>query len=345
MLFMVITMSTIYVREQGATIRRKGERLLISKQGQMLDEIPLANVSQVVLMGNIQMTAQAAATLLDREVDVVFLSSYGKFRGRLMTAGSKHVRLRQLQLRQMSEESQALPLAKAIVEGKIYNQYALLQGQSERTHTPFLFQKEKKDILQMHQAVSQVSSLEVLRGYEGKAAASYFGAIRTLLHPDWKFERREYHPPPDPFNALISFLYSLVLKDVLMAVNLVGFDPYLGFFHEVDFGRPSLALDLMEEWRPIIADSLALQFIYHNQLKPASFQWTGRPQRPVELGAAGQKLVLQAYGQFLQTKLYHPQAGSGGETAIAQAIILQSRHLARVIGGIDGVYHAVKLKN
>ena len=184
----------------------------------------------------------------------------------------------------------------------------------------------------MRQAAVGAGNLEALRGYEGKAAAFYFDAVRSLLEPAWGFARREYYPPPDPFNALLSFGYSLLQKDVFAAVNRVGFDPYLGFFHELEYGRPSLALDLMEEWRPVVVDALALELVNRGRLRPEQFERTGSVKRPVQLGEAGVELVLRAYGERLEGVVYHPDAGSGGgQTTVRHAIRLQAYRLARVV--------------
>lgn len=340
-------MSTLYVKTQGAIVGRKGERLVVRREGQVLDEIPLSNVEQVVLMGNVQVTAQATATLLEQEIDVVFLSLYGKFRGRLTGPGSKHVRLRQTQLKVMSQESQTLILAKAVVDGKIHNQRVLIQRQVTRLRRQgqqtVALTEALAGMEQMRRAAPQAETVDSLRGYEGKAAVYYFAAIRSLLDPAWGFEKRAYYPPPDPFNALLSFAYALLQKDLVSAVNQVGFDPYLGFFHEVDYGRPSLALDLMEEWRPVVADGLVMELINRGGLKPSDFQWTGAVKRPVQLGQEGSDRVLKMYGERLESAVYHPNAGPGGQTAIRQAIILQVRRLARVIAGLEPAYEAIQI--
>ncbi|MEW5989257.1 MAG: CRISPR-associated endonuclease Cas1 [Chloroflexota bacterium] len=351
-------MTTVYVKEQGATVRRRAERLVISKGGAVLEEYPLAQVDQLVLLGNVQITTQAVATLLEREVDAVFMSIYGKFRGRLH-AGAKQAQLRRQQYRFMSDEAANLRLAKAIVDGKIHNQRVLLQRQTRRTPSlarpdeetatlanPAHFSQALAGMMQMHRAIPQADNLDTLRGYEGKAAAYYFAAIRSLLEPDWKFEKRAFHPPPDPFNALLSFSYSLLQKDVEAAVNVVGLDAYLGCFHEIDAGRPSLALDLMEEWRPLIADALALELVNRHVLRPSDFTRTSNSQRPVELGEASMARVLQAYGARLEIKVHHPLAGgpAGGETSLRRAIELQARRLAHVVSGQTPTYEAMKAK-
>lgn len=345
-------MTTLYVKEQGSIVGRRGERLVISKGGAVLEEVPISHVTQLALMGNVQLTSQAVATLLAKEVEVVFLSSYGKYRGRLSGTGSKNARLRHRQLQTLNDEPSMLAIAKAIVDGKINNQRVLLQRQRRRNATvgqqgngsgkgpadPGRFDRALAGMMRMRGAGASTTTIESVRGYEGKAAAYYFDAVRALLEPGWRFERREYYPPPDPFNALLSFGYSLLQKDVFAAVNHVGFDPYLGFFHELEYGRPSLALDLMEEWRPVIVDALALELVNRGSLRPEAFEWTGSLKRPVQLGESGMELVLRAYGDRLEGLVYHADAGHGGQTTIRQAIVLQSYRLARVILGKDAAY-------
>ena len=351
-------MTTIYIKEQGATVGRQGERLVVSKGGAVLDAFPLVNVEQLALMGNVQLTTPAVATLLDREIDVVFLSSYGKFRGRLVGSGSKQARLRQQQLRLFSNSQAALTLAKAIVEGKVQNQRVLLQRQTQRTSSeparaagetavpadPRTFARALQGMMQMRQAAQEAQTLDSVRGYEGKAAAYYFAAVRSLLDTAWGFNQREYYPPPDPFNALLSFGYSLLNKDVTAAVNQVGLDPYLGFFHQIEYGRSSLVLDMMEAWRPVIVDSMALELVNRGSLQPHDFRRTGNPNRPVELGEAGVTLVLKAYGARLETRHYHPDAGPGGQTSLRHAILLQARQLAQVIMGKRAEYQPMIVK-
>jgi CRISPR-associated protein Cas1 len=258
----------------------------------------------------------------------------------------------------MGEGRLALPVAQAIVDAKIHNQRVILQRQANRisagrgqnrgaTIWPRdrgLFDRALAGMGKMRREAQQTGNLDSLRGYEGKAAAYYFEAIRSLLDQSWGFKQRDYYPPPDPFNALLSFAYSLLLKDVRAAVQIVGLDMYMGFFHEASRGRPSLALDLMEEWRPLIADALVLEMVNRGAVRPDEFVWTGRKRRPVELGEAGVQRVLAAYGSRLSTRLYHPLAGPGGKTTLQQAVILQARRMARLVAGKDAAYEPMRAK-
>ncbi|MCB0016079.1 MAG: CRISPR-associated endonuclease Cas1, partial [Anaerolineales bacterium] len=186
----------------------------------------------LALYGNVQVTAQAMATLLEQGVRVVYLSSYGKMRG-VVSSGSKQAQLRQEQYRLMSDESANLRLAKAVVEGKIHNQRVLLQRQQRRLSSlnergagsvmdQGAFNSALNGMLTMGRSAQQATDSNSLRGFEGKAAAYYFQAIRSMLSPEWGFERRAFYPPPDPFNSLLSFCYSLLTKDVVASVNVVG---------------------------------------------------------------------------------------------------------------------------
>lgn len=338
-------MTKLHIREQGAKVRRRGDRLVVTKQRQILDQFPLEKVEEVALHGNVQITTQAIAVLLQRGVDVSFLSSQGKWRGWAIGGESSHVQLRQKQLMLLNNEQAALRVSRAIVDAKIHNQRVVLMRQAKRVSlNRQMFEKALAGMMAMKQRMGEAQDLDALRGYEGKAAAFYFAAIRAMLDPDWGFQKRDYYPPPDPFNALLSFCYSLLLKDVRTAVRLTGLEIHLGFFHAAGRGRPSLALDLMEEWRPLIADSLCLELINRGSLVPEAFMRTGRSSRPVELGEAGVVRVLEAYGSRLATKLHHPLAGPGGQTSLENAIKLQVRRVARLINGQETVYEPMRAK-
>ena len=332
-------MGTVYVKEQGAVVRRNGERLRVTRRKEELSSVPLVNLDQLALMGNIQLTTPAAALLLERGVDVVFLSKYGKFRGRLMRSGSKFAQLRRRQLEMSMDEQIALAIARPIVVAKIRNQRVVLQRRVERVPGA---RRALKGMMRMSQRAERAHTLDTLRGFEGKAGAFYFEAVRALLPATWGFEKRAYHPPPDPANSLLSFGYTLLLKDVTAAIHRVGLDPYLGFFHALARDRPALALDLMEEFRPVIVDSMFLEIVARNQLRPQDFERSRNPRRPCQLGDAGVRVVLEQYEQRLQANLFHPLAG--GETSYRRAVELQARQMARVVRGEDSAYQPLRIR-
>lgn len=335
-------MAPVYVKEQGAVVRRQGERLLVTRDKEKLLELPLLHVDQVVLFGNVQVTSQAVAMLLQAEVDVVFLSQYGKFRGRLVNTGSKFAQLRHAQLQKMSSERETLAIAQQVVIGKLHNQQALLQQRQREAPSVMALQKAIGGIRQMAQQAQKARAIDSLRGFEGKAGADYWGAVRSLIPEAWGFQGRKYFPPPDPINALFSFGYSLLLKDVSAAVQLVGLDPYLGFFHTIDYGRPSLALDMMEEFRPILVDHVVLGLVLTEQVSPAGFDWTKQVKQPVRMQAATMEQLIEAYEQRVNERAGHPEAG--GQTSLRRIIELQVRRLARLMLGQGKSYHPFLLK-
>jgi len=332
-------MGTVYVKEQGAVVRRDGDRLRVTLEKEELTSIPLIHLDQLALMGNVQLTTPAATRLLERGIDVVFLSKYGKFRGRLMCGGSKFAQLRHRQLQMASDERAALPIAQAIVVAKVGNQRVVVQRRAERVPGA---RRALDGMMQMGRRAERAGSLDSLRGFEGKAGAFYFEAVRALLPAEWGFERRAYHPPPDPANALLSFGYTLLLKDVSAAIQIVGLDPYVGFFHALGYDRPALALDLMEELRPVVVDSMFLDIVANKRLRPGDFQRSRNPKRPCSLGEAGVRVVIEQYEQRLQSAVTHPLAR--GQTVYRRAIELQARQMARVIRGEERAYRPLRIR-
>jgi CRISPR-associated protein Cas1 len=325
-------------------VRKEGQRLRVTKDGTTLLDLPLIHLDQLALMGNVQLTAQAVAMLLQADVDVVFLSSRGRFRGRLMHTGSKFAELRHAQLRQMSDERVALSIARQVVTGKLINQRVVLQRRAAQgpPEARRRVQVALSGMKQMLDKARRGGTLDSLRGYEGKAGAYYFDAFKALLAQDLGFSGRAYHPPPDPVNALLSFGYSLLLRDITASVQLVGLDPYLGFFHAIHHGRPSLSLDVMEEFRPIIVDSMALDLINNHRITEQDFVRTGQTKRPIHLSDGAVQAVIAAYEGRLETQVYHPLAR--GQTSYRRCLELQVRRLARVVLGKAKQYVPVTIK-
>lgn len=319
-------MSVVYVREQNAVIRKNGELLRVTAGEGELFTIPLANLEQLVVMGNAQLTTPAAILLLEATVDVVFMSRYGKYRGRLVAMESKFAELRHAQLRLCDNEARCLQVAAQIVAGKVNNQRVVLQRRASEDSRAA---QALDGMMQMLRMAGQSATLDQLRGYEGKAAAYYFDGIKTFFAPEWGFKTREYYPPPDPANALLSFAYTLLVKDVEAKIQLVGLDPYLGFFHTLGYSRPALVLDVMEEFRPTISDIVVLNLVRGEQITLDDFERTNDPELPVRMSREAVDKVVAAYEQRLEDRVFHPLAN--GQTNYRRAIELQVRQMARVI--------------
>ena len=326
-------MSALYLTEQGSVLRRVGERLVVTKDHQVLEDVPIIHVEQVVVMGNIQLTTPVVALLLQREVDVVFLSSRGKFRGRLMTTGSKFAQLRHRQLRLMDDEGKILAVARELVVAKLANQAHLLDRLGAR--------KAAREIRRHAEKAQRASTLDGLRGHEGAAGARHFGALRQFIPTEWGFARRIYHPPPDPVNAMLSLGYTLLLKDATAAVQLVGLDPFLGFFHAIDYGRPSLALDLREPFRPLI-DGLVVGWVAQGKISPGEFRPGERREGAILLSDDARTRYLQAYEQQVESRVLYPPTGE--RTACRRCLELQARQLAQVVLGKRARFRAFRMK-
>ena len=270
--------NVLYVDEQGCAIKKTGKRLLVVKENDVLRDIPLIHLGQVVISGNVNLTTPAMQTLLHEGIPVVFLSAYGRYHGSLTPQVSRNSLLRTAQHRVAGSETECLALSKAFVHGKLVNMRTMLQRRkwqasdsTDSTLDPLI--ANIKSIQAMEKRVDRATELSELLGIEGNASAAYFAAFNFMLKSEmgFDFQRRSRRPPADATNALLSFAYSLLTADLISAIQTVGLDPYVGFFHQLKYGKPCLSLDVMEEFRPIIADSVVITLINNRRIKPADF--------------------------------------------------------------------------
>jgi len=317
-------MPPLYITQQGARLRIQERRLVVEQKGEKLLNVPLGHVSSIILFGNIGLTTPAIGQLLENNLEVVFLSADGDYKGRLTAGVTPHVLVRRAQYRCQDDPAFALTFSKGIVQAKLSHQRALLRRNARASDHPQI-----QDCLeQIRQAIEQTparTERSSLRGLEGAATASYFRGLRYLLGPEWKFEKRIRRPPTDPVNVLLSLGYTLLSQMAAGAVQAVGLDPYAGFFHEPVYNRPSLALDLVEEFRPVV-DGVVLWSLNGGQLSPQDFT-PGPPERPVLLGEHGRKRFLAAFEQRMETRYTLPE--SGEKRTLRQCLIEQARQIAR----------------
>jgi CRISP-associated protein Cas1 len=316
-------MSVVYITQQGAVLSKEGERLIVTHEGITLLDQPLIHVSQVVLFGNVTVTAPAASLLLKRYVEVVFLSFRGRYKGRLQPECSQTVDVRRRQYLLAEDPAFCLGLARALVRGKMHNtaQFCLRQR-----HRPTTLEDGLSKLQRLERQALHAEHLDVLRGYEGTAAAQYFALYRQFLKQDLGFTCRVKRPPTDPVNVLLSLGYTLLFNNVHAMVNLVGLDPYQGFFHSERPGHAALVSDLMEEFRPLIVDSVVLWIVNKHIVTWEDF--TGRGEG-LTFRQEGVKKFLKHYEDRLQTRIFHP--GVKGRVTYLQAIEQQARLLVRVL--------------
>src|SRR6266487_3601528 len=347
-------MPTLYLTEDRALVRRDSEDCLLvqiperrGKDGSApsparQERIPLVKIDDVVVMGEVTMTASALHLLLDRNIEINFLSYYGKFKGRMS------------QYKGHADMSKRCELARRFVIGKLSNQRQRLQR----------YNRSQSD-LEVSEAINQLAELiqnletlpvdkanaaqllasgdnrikgtplEMILGIEGAGSAAYFSCFSKLItNPEqWPFARRIRRPPTDPVNSLLSFGYSLLTNQVASAVQLVGLDHYVGYLHSSVYGRPALALDIMEEFRPVIVDSMVLTLLNHRMLTAGDFV--------VEVGAfrlkdERRKVFFTQFEERLNEEVIHPIFGY--KVKYRRCIELQVRLVAKFLTGEIDVY-------
>lgn len=323
-------MTPLYVAAQGAHVGLRAGRIVVTHEGKTVTDAPLTQVDQVVVLGRgVQLSTALLVELLTRGVPVTLTNQRGSRHYATLTAGpSPFVELRLAQARLAQEPDAALGLARSVVAAKLANQARLLAGTGWAAARPALARIEVAQV-----RAAEVGSVESLMGVEGAAAAAYFGAWRAALPPAWGFAGRAHHPPPDPVNALLSFGYTLALHDVLTAVQMTGLDPYLGFLHGIERGRPSLALDLLEEFRPWVVDRLVLDLLRSDQLRHEQF--TATPDAGSRLDAAGRRRLIDGYEGRVSELVSVP---GQGRTTVRRLFLLQAQALARVVRGEAAEY-------
>ena len=333
----------LYLNTQGFRVGKSGEVLQVKDKDKVVQEVRIGEVCQVNLMGNVQITTQAVQSLCEAGVPVTYFSMGAYFYGITTGLNTKNVALRRSQFRLADSEWFPLTLARALVAGKIRNQRTMLQ----RNHI-----EPKKLVLGAMKASAEraerAESLEALLGIEGSAARSYFEEFAGMIKPgdgedsaqgaaefSFDFEGRNRRPPRDPVNALLSLAYSMLAKDLTIACYAVGFDPYLGFYHQLRHGRPGLALDLMEPFRPLVADSAVLSAINTRMVTGRDFVRVGAS---VGLTASGRKGFFRAYELRMDSLVTHPLFEY--RVSYRRLLEIQVRLLARVIGGEIAAYPA-----
>ena len=290
----------LYLQEQGTTLGKSGDQLTVRRRSEVLQKVRRIDVSQVCLFGNVQVTSAALRELTTTGVPVCHFSYGGWFYGMTSGMAHKNVELRIAQFAAAADPGRALDFARRFVVGKIKNSRTLL-----RRHRKDGSPGPLRHLAELGQKAETARSAESLLGFEGMAAKAYFAGFADLLKGDHAFniEGRNRRPPRDPTNALLSFVYAVLVKEVTIAVHAVGFDPMLGFFHRPRYGRPSLALDLAEEFRPLIADSVVLMLINNGEVTPESFI---RRAGGVALTDAGRRAVLAGIERRFDTLVTHP---------------------------------------
>jgi CRISPR-associated protein Cas1 len=319
----------LYVQRHDVRIGKDGDVLQIKDKTSVLDQVRLQDVSQVSIYGNAQISTQAVHALLERDIPLCYFSGGGWFQGLTQSHGHKNVLLRLRQYDAAREPDRALALAKRFVQGKILNCRTLLRRNAEGLPANAL-----ADLARMAGRAGRCKLAEELLGVEGTAGRFYWEHFGRMLKPlagqEWAFDLhgRNRRPPRDPVNALLSFGYSLLAKDWTLTLQAVGFDPYLGFFHTPRYGRPALALDLMEEFRPLIVDSVVVTAINTGVVQADDFVHRAGA---CALKQAPRGRFIEAYERRMDQLVTHPIFGY--RIGYRRILEVQARLLGRFLAG------------
>lgn len=339
-------LNTLYITNEDAYLRKESETFVVEIDGKKVFQAPMRAIENIVCFGFKPITPALMAECVARNIGIAFLSPTGQFLARVQGEHHGNVLLRKAQYYASDDHQRCLKIARPIVAAKVANYRAILQRHL-RNHpdTDGAAQIAAVVELMAHRlrAIERTDTLDTLRGYEGECAQAYFSVaafLFTVESKEFHFTMRSRRPPLDRSNALLSFLYALIANDVRSALEAVGLDPYVGFFHRVRPGRPSLALDLMEELRAYMGDRLLFTLINRQQLRPEDFEI--RASGEVRLSSAARKTVLTAYQQRKQEEIIHPFL----EERITIGLLphIQAQLLARHLRGDTEMYIPFYLK-
>lgn len=333
---MYTVLNTLYVLAPNAYAHLENNTVRVDVDREKRLQVPLHHLSGIVVFGNVLISPALMHRLADEGKSLVLLEESGRFKARLEGPVSGNILLRQAQHQQAVDKSFTLEFARACVAGKLKNSRAVLMRgarESADQEEAKLLSRAADDLAASLRATKEAFDLETLRGIEGEAARSYFNALNLIVKPQmrsiFQLNGRTRRPPLDRFNALISFLYALLMNDCRSALESVGLDPQLGFLHAVRPGRAALALDLQEEFRSVLADRLALTLVNRVQLTAEDFET--RPGGAVLLNDTGRRKVVCAWQKRKQEEITHPLTES--KLPIALLPFVQARFMARTIRG------------
>lgn len=294
-------MAYLYLTEQGSILRKAGDRLLVEKDDAILLDIPYHKLETVLLFGNVQVTTQAMGELLEKGVNMSLFSSHGSYRGSLTPPRGKNIDLRIAQFQAFRDTNRALGMARANVQAKIANGVAVLDLYRRHNGASEDFARRKAALEEGVAAAGAAGDIAALDGTEGAAAREYFSLVMQFNKSEMTWAGRAKHPAPDPLNALLSLTYTLMMNETAALLEGAGLDPFLGFLHQVDYGRPSLALDLVEPFRHPVADRFVLTIVNTRVLDESDFQ-PGGPGRGLFLSPKPMRRYFAEYEKWMLTK-------------------------------------------
>ncbi|MCM8765049.1 MAG: CRISPR-associated endonuclease Cas1 [Candidatus Omnitrophica bacterium] len=304
---------------------KESKRLVVEKDDKVLLEIPDFKIERVFIFGNIQITTQAMKFLLESGIETSFFSFFGKLIGKLTPVESKNVYLRINQYEKHKDENFKLSIARTFVEGKIKNMKTILQKYT-RNHPEINFSESFSGLDSCLIELQRKTQVSTIIGIEGKASAIYFECFGKMFRKGLAFTGRVRRPPADPINSLLSLGYSLITNEMLSVLSGIGFDVYIGYLHSLEYGRPSLALDLIEEFRQPIVDRLTLELINKEVLKEEDFE---QKEGGVYLKDEPRKTYFRQYERRMQTEFQNLETGE--RTTYRKMFLHQAQKFAKTL--------------
>jgi CRISPR-associated protein Cas1 len=322
-------MANLYLTEQGSILKKKGDRLVVEKDREVLLDVECHKIDAVLIFGNVQFTTQSVHELFQHGIELAILTRTGRLIGQITSPTTKNIELRVEQFRRYEDESFKLDFSKGIVKGKIRNSLQFLRS-FFYNHPEVDLKEEIGGLQKAEDGLSHQITLEGLNGVEGMAAKHYFDGFGKMILGEFVFDGRRKHPAPDPVNALLSLGYTMVFNEISSLLDGMGFDPYLGYYHKIDYGRPSLASDLLEEFRAPIADHLTLKLINNRVLKAEDF-YDNPKGEGVYLKRDALKRYFAEYEDFTNHEFIHPETKE--KTCLRKCFRIQIENLASCIKG------------
>lgn len=334
-------MSFLYIYERAAKIGVQ-ENCIVVDSDNLKRTLPIEGVENVIIFGDASLSSSCVRQFMERNINLTWLSTSGKFFGRLESTRNVNVNLQRKQFLCGEDEEFCLSLAKKFVTAKVKNQITILR-RYHRNRTDTLAHESIETMLKIVPLIERAENNQELMGHEGIAARNYYQGLGQLVDDEFKFKGRNRQPPRDPFNSLLSFAYTLLMYDVYTAVVNKGLSPYASFLHSIRQGHPALCSDLMEEWRPILADSLALYVTSKNIINREDFQAPNH-QGGVYLDSKASKLYIAEYEKKIRSKAnYLPYADYA--VSFRRAIEMQCHRLAKAIEEREAdIYQAVVIR-
>jgi CRISPR-associated protein Cas1 len=320
-------MANLYITEQNSVLRKTGDRLLLKKEDQLLLDVPCRKLEAVLIFGNVQFTTQAVHELMEHGIELAILTRTGKLVGQLTSPSTKNIELRLRQFRRYDDPGFRLEYSRSLVAAKIANSLAVVRGYA-RNHPLGPGAPGIDELGSLLESPRTAESLETLRGIEGTAARIYFGLLGKMIRTELPFEGRRKRPPTDPVNALLSLGYTMLFNEISSLLDGLGFDPYLGYFHAVDYGRASLAADLMEPFRAPVVDHFTLNLLNLGMFKKEDFTENPRGEA-VYLSRSALQQYFGEYEKYLSREFALPAEGKS--TTYRACFRLQAERLAECL--------------